>query len=103
MKKRSLGLMVVLFLFTFGIYPLYWYIVFQSELKHETKEGFGGLAHLFMTLITFGIYAIYWQFAAGKRLSKLGTEDFSLIYLILTLLSLGFFNPFLMQNQANQL
>lgn len=103
MKQRSLGMMILLFIFTFGIYPIYWYIMFQVELKKQTGDGFGGLGHFLMLIFTFGIYAIYWQYAAGKRLAKQGAEDMSVIYLILTLLILGFLNPFIMQNQANKL
>lgn len=102
MQKRSIGMMVVLFLFTFGIYPIYWIIKFQMELKDKTNEGFGGLAHFLMLLITFGIYGIYWQYAAGKRLAKQGAEDRSVLYLILAFV-FPFINPFLMQMQANEL
>lgn len=104
MKKRSIGFMIVLYLITFGIYPLYWYLAFQSELKKKTGEGFGVLGHLIVSLITFGIYPIYWQYAAGKRLAKAGAEDMAIIYLILCLVGVGsILNPFLMQNQANNL
>lgn len=102
MKKRSIGLMIVLFLFTFGIYPIYWLVKFQMELKKETGEGFGGLGHFLLLIFTFGIYAIYWQYAAGKRLHKIGADDYSIIYLVLAFV-FAVINPFLMQHQANQL
>jgi len=102
MKKRSIGLMIVFTIITLGIYAIYWLVKFQMELKQETGEGFGGLAHFLMLIFTFGIYAIYWQYAAGKRLHKLGAEDYSVIYLVLAFFA-SFVNPFLMQHQANQL
>ena len=100
MQKRSIGVMILLFLSTFGIYPIVWTCKFQSELKQRTGEGFGAAGHFFMLLLTFGIYNIYWQYAAGKRLAKQGAEDRSMIYLILGLI-FPILNPFLMQNQAN--
>ena len=103
MKQRSIGLMIVLTILTFGLYNLYWYIVFQSELKEKTGEGFSGLGHLFVTFISFGIYGIYWQYAAGKRLQKLGAHDYSVLYLVFCFVALSWLNPFLMQNQANQI
>lgn len=103
MKKRSLLFMILMFLFSFGIYPLYWYIKFQIELKEQTNKGFGGLGHFLMTIITFGIYGIYWQYAAGKRLAKQGASDLSIIYLIFCFIALAFLNPFIMQSQANSL
>lgn len=103
MTKRSIGVMILLYLFTFGIYPIYWYIVFQSELKRKTGEGFGGFGHFVMTFITFGIYGIYWQYAAGKRLNRQGATDQSILYLIFCFIALSWLNPFLMQSQANNL
>jgi len=103
MKKRSIGIMILLLIVTAGIYGIYWTCSFQSQLKEKTGEGFGGVGHFFMTLITFGIYSIYWQFAAGKRLAKLGAEDRSVLYLIFCFIGISFLNPFLMQAQANKL
>lgn len=92
--------MAILYLFT-GIYSLYWYIKFQMELKKATGKGFGGLGHFLMTILTLGIYYIYWQYAAGKRLAKLGASDLSVIYLILFFTTAGALTPFIMQAQAN--
>ena len=102
MEKRSIGGMILLYIFTLGIYGLYWYIKFQMELKSKTNEGFGGLGHLLATIFTFGIYGLYWQYAAGKRLAKLGATDNSVLYLLLGIF-FGILNPFLMQDQANHL
>ncbi len=103
MKKRSILVMILLTIITLGIYLLVWYIMFQMELKKQTGEGFGGLAHFLMTFVTLGIYSIYWQYAAGKRLAKQGASDHSVLYLIFCLIALSWLNPFLMQNQANKL
>lgn len=103
MKKRSILAMILLTIITLGIYGLYWYISFQVQLKKETGDGFGGWGHFFMSLITFGIYSIYWNYAAGKRLAKLGAEDHSIIYLILALIGFSWLNALLMQHQANKL
>ena len=103
MKKRSIGMMILLFLVTFGIYPLYWLYSFQSQLKEKTGEGHSGIVHLILMFVTFGIYLIYWQYAAGKRLAKLGADDNSLLYLVFCFVFLSWLNPFLMQNQANKL
>lgn len=73
------------------------------ELKQQTNEGFGGLGHFLATVFTFGIYEIYWQYAAGKRLAKLGLEDKSTVYLIVGIFLPFLLNPFLMQDQVNSL
>jgi len=103
MTQRSILAMILLSIFTLGIYMLYWFIVFQVELKKQTGDGFGGFAHFLMSIFTLGIYSIYWQYAAGKRLAKQGANDYSLLYLILVFVSFSWLNPFLMQSQANNL
>ena len=102
MKKRNIGVMILLYLITFGIYPIVWYCSFQNQLKKETGKGFGGAGHFFVSIFTFGIYNLYWQFAAGKRLAMLGAADHSVLYLILAFV-FPVINPFLMQSQANNL
>lgn len=103
MKQRSIGMMILLTIITAGIYMVYWMIAFQVELKKKTGEGFGGLGHFLMLIFTFGIYGIYWQYIAGKRIGKAGGEDNGVLYLILSLVALGWLNPFLMQNAANKI
>lgn len=104
MKKRNLIVMVLLLVVTFGIYGTYWQCSFQNQLKNQTSKGFGGVGHFFMCLFTFGIYPLYWQFAAGKRLNQLGSDDYSIIYLVLALVGVGtVVNMLLMQYQANKL
>lgn len=102
MRKRSIGMMILLTFITLGLYMIYWIIMFQVELKAKTGEGFGGLGHILMLLFTFGIYGIYWQFAAGQRLGKAGANDYGVLYLVLALIGAGLLNPFLMQVEANK-
>lgn len=104
MKKRSIGVMILLSLITFGIYPVYWQCSFQNQLKKVTGKGFGGFGHFVMCLVTFGIYSLYWNYAAGKRIAAAGAkDDRSIIYIVLALVGLGFINMFLLQAQANEL
>lgn len=101
MKNREILTMVLLFIFTFGIYGIIWTYKFQDELHKETGEGFSGIGHLLMLIFTFGIYHLYWQYAAGLRLAKQGQDDKAILYLILAFTPVSFLNPFLMQQQAN--
>ena len=95
--------MILLSFITFGIYDIYWYCAFQNELKEKTGEGYYSLGHILATIFSFGIYGVYWQYAAGKRLNKLGAVDLSFVYLLLSVIGAGFINPFIMQHQANNL
>ena len=103
MKKRNLIVMVLLLLFTFGIYGVYWYCSFQNQLKKQTGLGFGGIMHLVVTILTFGIYGLYWTFVVGQRLEKLGGVNNGLVYFLLGLFGLEMIAWPLMQNDANQI
>lgn len=103
MKKRSLGIMVLGYLFTFGIYPLYWYCSFQNQIKKTTGMGFGGGMHLLVSLITLGIYPLYWSYAVGKRIKTAGGQDNGVLYLILSFFGLGIIAHFMMQNEVNNI
>lgn len=101
MRNRSVGMMILLSVITLGIYFIYWSVVFQSELKEKTGEGFGGLGHFLMLFVPF--YSLYWAYAAGKRIAKVGGDDDSLLYLLLSLFGFFIIVPFLMQSKANNL
>ena len=104
MFERNITTMIILFLVTFGIYPLIWSVKFQSDLEVETGEGFEAVGHFLMLIFTFGIYAIYWNYAAGKRLAAQGAPDNSILYLILSFTGIGaLIVPFLLQTEANKL
>ena len=103
MKERSLVSMILLSIFTLGIYSIYWYCSFQNQLKEQTGEGYGGLGHILASIFTLGIYSIVWSYKAGKRLEKLGAEDQAVLYLILTLVGFNVVAWLLMQHQANSL
>lgn len=103
MKKRSIGIMILLTIVTLGFYSVYWYCSFQNQLKNRTGEGFNGFGHLMATIFSFGIYFLYWQYKAGKRIALLGGEDNSILYLLLSLFAFGWLNPYLMQHQVNKL
>jgi hypothetical protein len=49
-KPRSIGLVILLTIVTFGIWPLVWSFQNGSELKARTNRGLGGVAYLFITL-----------------------------------------------------
>ncbi len=103
MKKRNIITMVLLLLFTFGIYGIYWYCSFQNQIKKATGKGFSGVGHFFMTIITFGIYNLYWSYVVGGRIKELGGKDNGIIYLVLTLFGLSIVAWPLMQNEVNNI
>jgi hypothetical protein len=48
---RKVGVVILLWIVTFGIYGLYWYYITHDEMKRETGEGLGaGIALLIAVL-----------------------------------------------------
>ena len=104
MKNRSVGLMVVLMLFTFGIYPIVWYVKFHGELRRTTNEGCGAILHILLTLFTFGIYYMYWHYVASVRLIRAGAVGVSpAMNLILAFFTGGLIPAILKQQAANSI
>ena len=101
MTKRSIVSLVLLMIFTFGIYALYWYFKFHSEIREASGEGASGGLH-FLGLFTFGIYPIYWVYKTSKRIARLGGEDNAVLNLVLCFIC-GIVSYCLMQNEVNKL
>ena len=62
-----------------------------------------------LTLITFGIYGIYWAYKMGKQLDSalmqrgMPAKNGAVLYLILSVVGLGFVAWILMQNAINSM
>ena len=111
MKKRNLALCVIFSIITFGIYGIYWFIKINNdanELANPPERTSGGVAFL-LTLITCGIYGIYWAYKMGKQLDSaleqrgMPTKNDAVLYLILSVVGLGFVAWILMQNTINSM
>lgn len=111
MKKRNPALCVILSIITFGIYAIYWFIKINDDankLANPPKKTSGGVAFL-LTLITCGIYGIYWAYKMGKQLDSalerrgMPAKNGAVLYLILSVVGLGFVAWILMQNTINSM
>ena len=110
MKKRSIGVSILLTIITLGIYGIYWFICMTDEVvalsKGKVYKTSGGMAFL-LTLITCGIYGIYWSYQMGKSMYIVEKEksdyasDNSVLYLVLEIIGLGIIVYALIQNSLN--
>lgn len=71
---------VILYIFTFVIYPLYLFTVFNSKVSNaaiyegvRTQPRTPFVAFL-LSLITFGIYGIVYQYFIAKSLQEIGIK-----------------------------
>lgn len=111
MKKRNIGLCVLLSIITCGIYAIYWFVKINNdinELANPEKKTSGGVAIL-LTLVTFGIYGIYWAYKMGKLLDDARAQrgeqpqNRAVVYLILQLIGFGWIGWILMQSCINSM
>lgn len=98
MKKRSIGLIILFSIITFGIYDIYWFIKQtndSNQINPSEKTASGGLAFLFM-LITGSIYYFYWIYKLGKKVDNGGA-----LYLILAFFGFGWLMQLIGQSKIN--
>jgi hypothetical protein len=50
-KRRSIGLVIVLTIVTFGIWTIVWSYQNGEELKQHARAGIGGIGYLFITML----------------------------------------------------
>ena len=71
-KKRSLVVLILLSIVTFGIYGLYWIHKLAKDVnvicEGDGKKTSGLLVYILLGIITFGIYSLIWVYMLGDRL-----------------------------------
>ena len=72
--NRSLLVLIILSFVTFGIYPLFFWSKYASDMnivcQGDNRHTRGILARIVFSMLTFGIYELIWMYKAGERISK---------------------------------
>lgn len=87
LTERNVVSVILLSIFTCGIYTIYWYYVTAEDLnKAEPKEPLMNyiLAWL-LGFVTCGIFTIYWQYKFYKKLDDVTGESNCLLNLLLSI------------------
>ena len=76
-RNRSVVSVILLSLFTCGIYPLYFFYTIQEEMRQECPEQnlASGATVILLSFVTCGIYTIYWMYVTAKNLDYIVTRD----------------------------
>lgn len=98
-KEKNIAVCVILSIVTFGIYGLIWFCKMNNDVqKVSNDKTISSGKAIILTIITFGIYYIYWNYKVGKVLYEtklkngIQSTDYSVVYLILTIIGLGIVN-----------
>lgn len=109
-QQRSVGLAIVLYFVTCGLYSLYWMYVLTNDIgRLNNDQSFSGGKVLLLSIVTCGIYTLFWYYQLGKQLQQaqqnagLPSSDDSLIYLILGVFGLGIVSMAIAQSNVNKL
>jgi len=56
--QRGVGFVILMYIFTFGIYAIYWYYKSFEELKHYRKQGVGGVAGALLAFVIVSLFLL---------------------------------------------
>ena len=109
-KKKSIGMAILLSIVTCGIYSIFWFIQLTDDTNDLSGEGgtTGGMAFLF-TILTCGIYTLFWNYNIGKKMytaqvrQGVPATDNSLIYLLLSIFGFGIITYAIVQSDINKI
>jgi len=90
-EKMDVAVVVLLCLFTFGIYPLIWYYKTTKYLRQFSNQSPNDVVGEFLLVMLVPFYSIYWFYKYSKILhsemikSGARVEDFTTLHLILAI------------------
>ncbi|MDE6408337.1 MAG: DUF4234 domain-containing protein [Anaeroplasmataceae bacterium] len=88
MQKRDVIVVILLGIFTCGIYSIYWFYTTAEALNNEVDDNeplMNYILALLLGLITCGIYPIYWYWKFYSKLDKYTGENNAILNFILGL------------------
>ena len=108
-RRRSIGVCILLSIVTCGIYGLYWFICLTDESNAVAGEqGTSGGMALLLSIVTCGIYYFYWSYKLGEKMDKARTYNnvapgsLGIVFLLLSIFGLGIITYTLAQNEINK-
>ncbi len=104
MNKREVISVILLSIFTCGIYSIYWYYVTTEEMNDEDKTGENlqnFLVALLLSIVTCGIYGIYWYYKFYKKADYVVESDNYIICFILQIIGFGIVSQAITQSAIN--
>ncbi len=104
MKKKNIGVSIILTLLTCGIYGIYWFICLTNDMNTIANDDYqtSGATAFLLSLITCGIYGIYWAYKMGQKMDKLNNSNNTILFILLQVVGLGIVNYCIMQNEINK-
>ena len=109
-KKKSIGMAILLSFVTFGIYTIIWFVQMTKEMNELSgEEGTGGGKAILFSILTCGIYMWFWNYNMGKKVYSAQTRhglpasDNSIVDLLLSLFGLMIVTMVMVQLEINKM
>lgn len=110
-QYRSVLTVILLSIFTFGIYSIYYTYSLQEAMKNEFPEEkiTSGAMVILLIVVTLGIYAIYWMYVTSKRLDYIVQREMhvysedTLLFMLIGILFTPVAFEALTQNKVNEI
>ncbi len=104
LTKRNLVAVILLSLFTLGIYQIYWFFVTAKELNRADSiepQLMNYLLAILLGIITCGIYLIYWEYRFYKKVDSATDTNNWILSFLLSILFAGFIGIAIAQDSMN--
>lgn len=105
MTKREIVVVILLSIFTCGIYQIYWMYVTAEEMNlGDPREPLMNyLLAILLGFVTCGIYLIYWEYKFYQKLDYITAKDNLLLCFLLSLLVSPVIGIAIAQNSINEM
>ena len=105
MTKREVIAVILLSIFTCGIYSIYWHYVTAEELNRvEPNEPITNyILAIVFGIFSCGLYLIYWQYKFYKKVDVVTGESNMTINFVLSLFGFSLVSQAIVQNSINNI
>lgn len=104
MTNRNVLTVILLSIFTCGIYSIYWWYTTTEDLNSKSSDEplMNYILSILLSIVTCGIYGIYWLYKFYKKVDEVTGDDNCVLNLILSLLFSGIVGMAIAQNSINK-
>lgn len=104
MKNRSVVSVILLSIFTCGIYSLYWCYVTTEELNAADHDEplMNYILSILLSLVTCGVYGIYWAYKFYQKADKVTGSNNLILNFILHIFGFSIVSMAITQDEINK-
>ena len=105
MDKRDIIVVILLGLFTCGIYSIYWFYVNAEALNKEVEDDeplMNYILAVLLGMVTCGIFMLYWLYKFYLKVDKYTGENNAILNFLLGIIATPIVGMAIAQNSINK-